>query len=99
MVKYPPASAGDLREVCSIPGSEISPGGGCGNPDLQYFGWGNPMDREDIRGAKTQTGLKRSCQEVIVPGNVHGPWSQNRPDFESHVFQLLVPKVSEHHFS
>ena len=55
MVKYPPASAGDLREACSIPGSEISPGGGCGNPDLQYFGWGNPVDREDIRGAKTQT--------------------------------------------
>ena len=31
MVKNLPASAGDLRDVGSIPGSERSPGGGLGN--------------------------------------------------------------------
>ena len=32
VVKYLPASAGDIRDVNSIPGSERSPGGGHGNP-------------------------------------------------------------------
>ena len=32
VVKNPPASAGDMRNVGSIPGSGRSPGGGHGNP-------------------------------------------------------------------
>ena len=32
MVKNPPANAGDVRDVGSIPGSGRSPGGGHGNP-------------------------------------------------------------------
>ena len=43
MVKNLSANAGDLRDVGSIPGLGISPGGGCGNP-LQYC-LENPMDR------------------------------------------------------
>ena len=43
-VKKPPANAGDLREVGSIPGSGRSPGGGHGNP-LQYSCLENSMDR------------------------------------------------------
>ena len=35
MVKNSPANAGDTRDVLSIPGSRISPGGRHGNP-LQY---------------------------------------------------------------
>ena len=35
VVKNPPANAGDIRDMGSIPGSERSPGGGHGNP-LQY---------------------------------------------------------------
>ena len=35
MVKNPPASAGDTRDVGLIPGSRRSPGEGNGNP-LQY---------------------------------------------------------------
>ena len=38
-------SAGDLRDVGSIPGWGRSPGGGNGNP-LQYYLPENPMDRE-----------------------------------------------------
>ena len=44
VVKNPPANAGDVRDVGSIPGSGRSLGGGNGNP-LQYFCMENPMDR------------------------------------------------------
>ena len=44
LVKNPPANAGDIRDVGSIPGSGRSPGGGPGN-SLQYSGLENPMDR------------------------------------------------------
>ena len=44
VVKNPPATAGDVRDAGSIPGSGRSPGGGHGNP-LQYSCLENPMDR------------------------------------------------------
>ena len=45
VVKNPPANAGDIRDVGSIPGLGRSPGGGNGNP-LKYPCLENPMDRE-----------------------------------------------------
>ena len=45
MVKNPPANAGDIRDMGSIPGSGRSPGGGHGNP-LQYSCLENPMHWE-----------------------------------------------------
>ena len=44
MVKNPPASAGDTRDLGSTPGSGRSPAGGNGNP-LQYSYLENSMDR------------------------------------------------------
>ena len=44
VVKSPPANAGDIRDVGSIPGSGRSPGGGHSSP-LQYSCLENPMDR------------------------------------------------------
>ena len=44
MVKIPPADAGDIRDVGSIPGLGRFPGGGHGNP-LQYYCQENSMDR------------------------------------------------------
>ena len=44
VVKKPPANAGDARDPGLIPGSEISPGGGHGNP-LQYSYLKNSMNR------------------------------------------------------
>ena len=44
MVKTPPANAGDIRDVGSIPGLGRSPGGGHGNL-FQYSCLENPMDR------------------------------------------------------
>ena len=46
MVKNPPADAGDVRSVSSIPGSGRSPGGRHSHP-LQYSCLENPMDRGD----------------------------------------------------
>ena len=43
MVKTLPANAGNRGDVCSIPGSGRSPGGGHGNP-LQYSCLENSMD-------------------------------------------------------
>ena len=45
VVKNPPASAGDTRDMGSIPRWRRSPGGGSGNP-LQYSCLENRMDRE-----------------------------------------------------
>ena len=50
--KEPPASAGDARELGSIPGSGRSPGGGHGNP-LQYSCLENPMGRGAWRATVT----------------------------------------------
>ena len=46
MVKNPPANAGDIRDMSSIPGSGRSPGGGNSNP-VEYSCLENPMDRGD----------------------------------------------------
>ena len=61
-VKNLPASAADLRDTDSIPGSGRSPGRGHGNP-LQCSCLENPMDRGTWqaivhRVAKSQTQLK-----------------------------------------
>ena len=45
MLKKPPATAGDARNVGSIPGLGRSPGGGHGKP-IQYSCLENPMDRK-----------------------------------------------------
>ena len=44
VVKNPPANAGDVKAVGSLPGSGRSPGGGHGNP-LQYSCLEKPVDR------------------------------------------------------
>ena len=45
VIKNPPATAGDIRDACSMPASGRSPGEGYGNP-LQYSCLENPTDRE-----------------------------------------------------
>ena len=44
MVKNPPANAGDVGDMGSIPGSGRAPEGGNGDP-LQYSCLEKPMDR------------------------------------------------------
>ena len=52
VVKNLPASAGDIRDVGSIPGWGRSPGGGHGNP-LQYSCLENPMDKGAWQGLQS----------------------------------------------
>ena len=49
MVKNPPARAGELRDVVSIPGLGRSPGGGHGNP-LQYSCLENSHGQRSLAG-------------------------------------------------
>ena len=63
MVKYPPANAGDVSEMGSIPELRRSPGGGHGNP-LHYSCLEDPIDRGACwaavhRVSKSQTQLKQ----------------------------------------
>ena len=69
LVKNPPASAGDIRDVSSISGSERCPGGENGNP-LQYSCLENYMDRRawqaTVHGvAKSWTRLDDGAQLVL----------------------------------
>ena len=57
LVKNQPASAGDVRDKCSIPRSGRSPGGGHDNP-LQYFAWRIPWTEEP--GGLQSIGLQRA---------------------------------------
>ena len=68
MVKNPPASAGDIREVGSIPVLGRSTGRGHGNP-LQYSCLENLMDIgiwwATVHGvAKSWTQMKRLCMHT-----------------------------------
>ena len=57
MVKNPPANAGDIRDLGSIPGLGRSPGGGHGNP-LQCFCLENPHEQRNLAGCSL-----RGCKE------------------------------------
>ena len=74
-VKNPPANAGDIRDVGSIPGLGRSPGGGYGNP-LQYSCLENPKDRgawqaKVHRVAKSKTQLKRLSMHACIHTLTH----------------------------
>jgi len=86
VVKKPPASAGDTRDMGLIPGSGKSPGGGHGNP-LQDFCLENPMDRRACwatvqRITKNQTGLK----QLSTHTHTH---THSNASFEQHVLIRL----------
>ena len=58
VVKNPPANAGVVRDVGSVPGLEISPGGGHGNP-LQLPG--------ESHGQRSLVGCSpKDCKELDV---------------------------------
>ena len=60
-VKNPPANAGEVRDMGSVPGCRKSPGGGHGNP-LQYSWLENPMDKE-AWGATAHGAAKSRTQQ------------------------------------
>ena len=68
VVKNPPANAGDVRNVSSIPRLRRSPGGGHGNP-LQYSCLENSMDCS-LAGYSPQ-GCKESARLILSPSLSH----------------------------
>ena len=60
VVKIPPATAGDIRDLDSIPGFGRSPRGGRGNP-LQYSCLENPMDRGAWRATGRGAATSWTC--------------------------------------
>ena len=60
VIKSPPANAGDIRHLASIPGSGRSPGEGHGNP-LQDSCLENPMDGEAPKGYKPRGSQRVGC--------------------------------------
>ena len=69
MLKNPPASAGDVRDVGSIPGLERSPGGEHGNP-LHYPCLENTMDRGTwwaIRSSRVGLNWSDSTEQHSIP--------------------------------
>ena len=63
MVKNPPANAGDVRDVGSVPGSGRSPGGGNGNP-LQYSSRRIPLT-EEARGPQATESQESDTTEGL----------------------------------
>ena len=63
VVKNPPANAGDIRDVGSIPRLGRSPGAGNGNP-LQYSCLENPIDRGSLVGYVPQGPKELNTTEV-----------------------------------
>ena len=70
-VKNLPASAGDVGDLGSIPGSGRSPAGGHGNP-LQYSCLENPMEGEAWWA--TVHGVAKSCTQLRDLAQMHAPW-------------------------
>ena len=70
MVRNPPASAGDRRNVGLIPGLRRSPGVGNGNP-LQYSCLENPMD---IGARKVAVHMVTQSQTRLKQVSMHGNW-------------------------
>ena len=63
LVKNPPAKAGDVRDMGSIPGSRRFPGVGNGD-QLQYSCLENPMDRKAWRA--TVYGVTKSRTPLSI---------------------------------
>ena len=71
VIKTPPAKAGDIRYIGSIPGLGRSPGGGHGNP-LQYSCLESPNGQRSLMGygfhgvIKSQTPLKWFSMQALT---------------------------------
>ena len=70
VVKNPPANAGDIRDVGSIPGSDRYPGGGHSNL-LWYSCQENPIDRGALAGYSPQRHTELDTTEVAQSTHTH----------------------------
>ena len=70
VVKNPPTSAGDVRDLGSIPGLGRSPGGGHGNP-LQYSCLENPHRQRNLVGYSPWGRKELDATELLSTHSAH----------------------------
>ena len=91
VVKNPPASAGDQRDVGLIPGSGRSPGGGNGN-SLQYSCLKSSMGRgaweATVHGVTESNMTEHACMHLIIRKSLYLVYSHS----DSLVY-LLAPST------
>ena len=95
VVKNPPANAGDMKDLGSIPGSGRSPGGRNGNP-LEYSCLENTMDRGAWRAtvhrvAKSQTQLKQLSTHAPLLYSQFFTFRKMRDFFQRYLFIFGCP--------
>ena len=85
MVKNPPANAGDIRDVGSIPGLARSPGEGNGNPPqysclenpygqrslTSYSSWGHKRGGHDQVTQHKHKRHQRHTPQLVLTGQTH----------------------------
>ena len=98
-----PANAGNMRDTDLIPGPEISPGEGHGNP-LQYSCLENPMDRDAAVHwveaavhwvAQSQTRLKGLSARARMHAHAH-THARTRTRTHTHTGLKVLPKSFLH---
>ena len=98
MVKNLPASAGDMRDVCSISGSGQSPGGGHGSP-LQCSCLDRPVDRGAWLGwgvsVPSTVWFKRCAKTVVLNHEDTSDVGYDNAAFSTYPFDLLMGHRSD----
>ena len=94
----PPANAGNLRDVGSIPESRRSPGGEYGNP-LQYSRLENPLDRGAwqatvYRVKKSQTQLKQLSTHACARNFAEHEDLTSEPEHCPHFLAVNRPRTN-----
>ena len=92
-IKKPPANAGDIRDINSIPGSGRFPGGGYGNP-LQYSCLENPKDRE-ARWATVHRVMKSQIQLSDFTFTFHFHALEKEMTTHSSILAWRIPRTEE----
>ena len=95
VVKNLTASAGELRDAGTIPGSGRSPGGGNGNP-LQYSCLENPMNREAWAGYSPWGPQKSDMTKSdLIHHTKDRKWGESPgPTYDRHAWDFYLPPPS-----
>ena len=96
MIKNPPASAGDARDMGSIPGSERSPGKGEGSP-RQYSCLENPMDRGALAGYSLWSRKESDPTEVTERQHNSRTVKCTLVKYNSVLFNIFTRLCNHHH--
>ena len=98
VLKNLPASAGDARDVDSIPGTGSSPGEGNGNP-LQYSCLKNLMDRgawqATARGLKESDMTERLNMQAHTHTHIHTHTTHTHTHTHTHIYIYKIWRTNQ----